>query len=281
VVPSNTTLTFPMTMADANAVAAFAASKGHTVLEPQALAVESKSSWIEASAVPNPGDYVQANAVVPTFDKTNPNKWVPNGQATVKLVMVGMHVVGSTNGHGEMVWGTFEHLGNTPNAAYTYNSTSGIKTVPQSTAGAWTFTPNGSAGPFNGPDNGPLTTWSGGAIIGSPVAATTVLRTKPWGTNGSDSGLNTQVIASNASVLSQLKATDVRLNYFQVGSTWTIGGAAPNGGNEVGTNQLSNSTMETFVQAKTSGQPGANCFACHGHNTVAVSHVYRQLKPLN
>jgi len=280
VIPFGTNITFPMTMADANAVKAFAASKGHTILEPQALAVESKSSWIEASAVPNPNDYVQASAVVPTFNKSNPNNWVPNGQKTVKVVMVGMHVVGSTNGHGEMVWATFEHLGNTPNAAYSYNSTSGLKTIAQNTSGAWTFTPSGSGGPFNGPVNGPATTWNGSAIVGSPVSATTVLRTKPWGTDGSNSGLNTQVIAANASVISQLKAGDVRKSYFQVGTTWTIGGAPPNGGNEVGTNQLANSTIETFMQAKTGAGPGANCFACHGTNKVSVSHIYDMLKPL-
>ena len=46
--------------------------------------------------------------------------------------------------------------------------------------------------------------------------------------------LNTQVIGSNASVISQLLGGDVRRNYFQLGTTWTIGGAAPNGANEVG-----------------------------------------------
>jgi len=285
VIPSNTTLTFPMTMADANTVKAFAAGKGHTILEPQALAVESKSSWIEASAVPNPSDYVQATAIVPTFDKSNPNKWVPNGQKTVKVVMVGVHVVGSTNGHGEMLWATFEHLGNAPDAAYSYNSTSGPKSVPQNTSGAWTFTPSGSSGPFNGPAGPPMTHWTGSAIEGTPVSPTAVLRTKPWGTDGSNSGLNTQVIAANASVISQLKAGDVRKNYFQLGTTWTIGGIAPNGGNEVGTNQLANATIETFMQAKTPSAPGFNCFGCHGSTpnapaTVAVSHVYPQLKPL-
>ena len=279
-IPFPTTLKFPMTTSDANAVTAFAATKGHTIVEPQALAIETKSSWIAASAVPNPNDYIQVTAVVPTFNKSNPNSWVPNGQATMKLVMVGLHVVGSTNGHGEMVWGTFEHQGNTPSAAYSYSSISGPKTVAQNTAGSWVFTPGGAAAPFNISH----ASWTGTAIAGVPVGAaiapTSVLRTKPWGTDGSNSGLNTQVISANASVIGQLAAGDVRKQYFQIGTTWTIFGAPPSGGNEVGTNELANSTIETFMQASTPATPGSNCFSCHGTNTVSVSHVYSMLKPL-
>lgn len=281
VIPFNTGLAFPMTAADVAPVVAFAAGKGHAIKDPTALAIETKSSWMDASAVANPADYIQVSAVVPTFDKSNPNNWVPNGQATLKLVMLGLHVVGSTNGHGEMVWGTFEHLGNAPNATYAYNSTSGLKTIAQNTAGSWLFTPSGSAGPFNSTSN----SWTGSAITGSPVSAAAVLRAKPWGSNdggnpANAAGLNTQVISANASVISQLDAADVRRNYFQLGTTWTIGGAAPNGGNEVGTNHLANATMETFAQGATPSDPSANCFSCHTTNKVSVSHVYRELKPL-
>lgn len=281
VIPFNTGLAFPMTAADVAPVVAFAAGKGHAIKDPTALAIETKSSWIDASAVANPGDYIQVSAVVPTFDKSNPNNWVPNGQATLKLVMLGLHVVGSTNGHGEMVWGTFEHLGNAPNATYAYNSTSGLKTIAQNTAGSWLFTPSGSAGPFNSTSN----SWTGSAITGTPVSAAAVLRAKPWGSNDGGNpanvaGINTQVISANASVISQLDPADVRRQYFQLGTTWTIGGAAPNGGNEVGTNHLANATMETFAQGTTPSDPSANCFSCHTTNKVSVSHVYRELKPL-
>jgi hypothetical protein len=280
-IPFNTSLTFPMTSTDAQAVVTFAAGKNHTIQDPNALAIESKSSWIDAGGVSTPNDYVQVDAVVPTFDKTDPNNWVPNGQATMKLVMVGMHVVGSTNGHGEMVWGTFEHLGNAPNATYAYTSTSGLKTVAQNTSGTWLFTPSGSAGPFNTSSN----SWTGTSITGSPVSPSAILRAKPWGTNdggtpANAAGMNTQVISANASVISQLDPADIRRNYFQLGTTWTIGGTPPSGGNEVGTNHLANATIETFVQGSTPSDPSSNCFSCHNTNTVAVSHIYRELNPL-
>ncbi|MEA3038397.1 MAG: hypothetical protein QOE79_910 [Sphingomonadales bacterium] len=296
-IPFDTPLQFPLTMANANSVAGFAASHGFTIVDPEALAIESKSSWVEASSVPNPGDYVTVDAVVPTFNKSDPNKWVPIGEKTVKLAMVGIHVVGSTNGHGEMVWGSFEHFGNAPNADYDYNSTSGLKHVAQNTAGSWLFTPNGSSGPFNGHLGGTTThpSWDSatGNIVGnpqpSPVTATAVLRTHPWGMPGNNAFTNTEVIGSNSSILSQLIAPDVRRNYFQIGTTWTAGGKSPNGGNEAGTLFLANATVETFVQADLTASPptkGANCFSCHhtptpgGTATVAVSHIYRQMNPL-
>ena len=117
--------------------------------------------------------------------------------------------------------------------------------------------------------NGHLVTTS----VGTPIQPTPILRMMPWGTNGTNSSLNTQVIGSNASVISQLLGGDVRRNYFQLGTTWTIGGAAPNGAYEVGTNLLANSTLETFAQ-------GTICFACHQTNKVTVSHLYREAKPL-
>jgi len=280
-IPFNTTLNFPMTAGDASAVAAFAAMKGHTINEPNALAVESKSSWIEASAVPDPNDYVRVQAVVPTFDKSNPNLWVPNGQQTLDLVMIGMHVVGSTNGHGEMVWATFEHQGNAPNDTYAYNSSSGPQphVVPRNTSGSWLFTPSGSAGPFNSSN----ASVSGANIVGSPIGATMVLRAKPWGMSdggnpSSIAGINTQVISANWSVLSQLNAADVRSKYFMLGTTWTPFGTPPGAG--VGTNHLANATIETFMQGANVSDAGSNCFSCHTTNHVAVSHIYRELKPL-
>ena len=281
VIPPNTTLTFPLTASDVAPVVAFAATKGHAIKDANALAIESKSSWVDSSTVPNPGEYVQVSAVVPTFDKSDPDAWKPNGQATVKMVMLGIHVVGSTNHHGEMIWGTFEHLGNAPNATYAYNSTTGVKTVAQNTSGSWLFTPSGSNGPFNSTSN----SWSDGEIKGSPIGSSAVLRAKPWGTNDGGSppnaaGLNTQVISANASVISQLNSADVRRNYFQLGTTWTANGLPPNGGDEVGTNHLANTTLETFVQGASPSDSSTNCFSCHQTNTVNVSHVYPVLTPL-
>jgi hypothetical protein len=282
VIPPINTINFPQTAADAAAVVSFAAGKGHTILDPNALAIETKSSWIEAGAVTHPSDYVQETAIVPTFDKSDPNNWVPNGQATTKLVMVGLHVVGSTNGHGEMVWATFEHVGNSPDATYAYNSTTGPKTVTQPTSGTWLFSPSPAPATFN---SSVAHMGANGTIVGTPVGPATVLRAKPWGSNdngnpSSAAALNTEVISATASVIAKLDPKDVRAKYFMVGTTWTINGTPPGLSNQVGTNHLANSTIETFVQGASSSAASSNCFSCHVTNTVTVSHIYRELTPL-
>jgi hypothetical protein len=79
-----------------------------------------------------------------------------------------------------------------------------------------------------------------------------------------------------------MPAGDVRNNYFMMGATWTIGGASPNGSNQVGTNRLANTTMETFQQGadNTTTNGSSNCFFCHTTNQTGVSHVFNALKKL-
>ena len=78
-----------------------------------------KSSWVVAAELPNLKTYITTMATVETYDRSNPDHWLPMGQQTVLLALVGMHVVGSTNGnpangtpngHPEMIWATFEHM---------------------------------------------------------------------------------------------------------------------------------------------------------------------------
>ena len=133
---------FPTTMTDLNNIVAFATAHGKgspPFPDPEALAIELKSSWIVAAGLPNLSSYITMTATIPTYNKANPNLWTPTGQQTVQLALLGIHVVGSTAGHPEMVWATFEHVSNTPPATYSYNSTSGPKTVNQDTSGTWLF----------------------------------------------------------------------------------------------------------------------------------------------
>ncbi len=268
---------FPLTQAELNAITAFAAAHGQSpVVDSEALAIEIKSSWVEVDGLVDAGKFIQMRAIVPTYDKTNPNDWVPNGTKTVMLAMVGMHIVGSTHGHPEMLWATFEHLSNDPPAQYTYAKTpSGTTTVPQNTAGNWVFTANGATGPFNemrmmmvGPNLD--------HIVANPpftISPSNILRTMPWGLPGGTSTGNAEVISLNGIVRSLLDPSDIRRNYFHEGTTWTIFGASPSPGNQVGTNKLENTTLETFFQ-------GNNCFSCHFTNTTIVSHVFNATKPL-
>jgi hypothetical protein len=276
---------FPTTSGELTQIKNFAIANGKPspdpFPDPEALAIEVKSSWVEAAALPNLSSYITMQATIPTYNQTN-LKWTPTGQKTVQLALVGIHVVGSTMGHPEMIWATLEHQSNMPNAEYSYINTSNVTiTVPQNTAGNWLFCANNSAGPFNEEHmsfNSPNIDANTG--LGFTISPSNTIRWKSWGRAHPSATSNTEIISINNGVRGMLASGDVRGNYIMTGATWTIGGAAPTVGNEVGTNKLSNGTMETYQQGTNNMATGTNCFSCHVTNTTAVSHMFGPLKPL-
>jgi len=264
---------FPTTQNDLNNIIAFAMAHGKPnppFPDSNALAIEVKSSWVLAAGLPNLSSYITMTATIPTYNQTNSNLWTPTGQQTVQLALVGIHVVGSTAAHPEMVWATFEHVGNTPLATYSYNSTTGPQTVPQNTSGTWLFAANASPGPFNvahmfftGPPSDNIQSNAGFTISPSDT-----LRSEPWGIVGNNAFSNSEVLSMNGHVRGMMTSGDVRGNYVMTGATWTIPGTFV----QVGTNKLSNATMETYQQ-------GSNCFDCHQGNTTnfdpnGLSHIF-------
>jgi hypothetical protein len=277
---------FPVTQTDLDAITAFAAANGQPpVIDSEALAIELKTAWIESSSLADASSFIQMKAIVPVYDTSDPNDWVQTGTATKMLAMVGMHVVGSTgstnplnnvnHGHPEMLWATFEHLSNGPSATYTYSKTpSGTGTITQNTTGDWLFCSNGSAGPFNLPHIAVGAPSHVVSVFPFTISPSDTRREKPWGLNGSTPVGNAEVISINNTVRSLLDPADVRKNYFHEGTTWTIfGGNTSPSSNQVGTNKLSNTTMETYTQ-------GGNCFNCHATNTTSVSHIFADTDPL-
>lgn len=267
-VPANTS--FPTTQTDINNISAFAVAHNRSpIVDSQALAIEIKCAWVEAKGLPDSNKFIRVRAKIPVYDKTNPNDWVPTGTKTVELAMVGMHVVGSTISHPEMLWATFEHASSAPAATYNYINTSNTSVnMPQQTAGFWVFCATNAAAPFNEQH----IEMSGTHIIpigGFTISPSNIRREMPFGKDGSSDASNSEVISTNNAVRTKLDAADVRINYIQTGTTWFI----PNTTTQVGTNKLANTTMETFVQ-------GSNCFSCHSGRTVDVSHIYTDTKPL-
>jgi len=295
---------FPTTAADLQAIEAFAGSHGGPSSFPDgnALAMEIKLSWVDATTLPNGGQgYITAQANVPVYTPNGKNTdWAPTGSHIIRVALVGVHVVGSANGHPEMIWSTFEHQGNTPLATYQYNSGGNAVTVPQTTTGSWLFSSNGAAGPYNTevaqycPAGSPAACPPGHIIASTTagpagIVATDILREKPWGvgSNGipnqedaTPAAANTEIVSIDTNIRSQLTkagaSNDPRFNYLFIGSTWTFGGGEPNGSyptdpksdgsgaDEIGSSLLLNSTMETFQQgADTTYQSGHNCFFCH------------------
>jgi hypothetical protein len=279
--------TFPMNAQQLAAVALFARSKGKTTLpDLKAMTMEMKSSWVDASTVDS-SRFITIQAQVPNYVQSSPTQWKLSGTTQKKLALVGLHVVGTVNGHPEMVWATFEHVSNAPNDGYYYNSTNGVKFVPYNSAGSWTFMQSG--GPQIGANNELMQVDNTGNIVAlsaTPIGPSNTFRASPWGSAGntaSSASNNTDIVSLNVDILSLLASQDVRRNYVLVGAVWTSDGSIPDSGSTTamrGSLELANTTMETYHQ-------DMNCFSCHnlsGGKTSfddrALSHIYSPLQPL-
>lgn len=298
---------FPTTAADRDSICAYARKNGATLPDSNALAMELKTSWVEASKLQDPQNYFTVMATIPAYDTTSNTKWIPKGQKTVKMALVGIHIVGSLAGHPEMAWATLEHLHITPNAKYTYlDSNKKVDTVPQDSGNNWLFSSNAADTSPNISHMKADTTSTGiptDTIIGHngfKISPSNTLMDYPWGSatdsvtnpeNKSSAASNSEVISINNTIYSYLVGNDVRKQYLLIGATWTSGGTAPTGksygvdgdtskGTAIGTNILANSTMETYFQS-----PKRSCFTCHSGRPASLSpnelsHVFEHLASL-
>lgn len=311
---------FPTSQQQLDSILYFAQKNNIPISNPNVLAMELKTSWVKLAGGMKKEDYITINAIIPQYEKNGDSVWVLNGDTTATLAMVGMHIVGSANGHPEMIWSTFEHRSNTPNSSYQYINTKGeTVTVAADNSGEWLF--NQNAQNTNIADaNQSYAQFSNNQIVSNKKHSQTIqpsntIRVLPWGSaydvqpnqeDVSPAAANSEVIAINNSIINNLKGKDVRKNYMFIGSTWTFGGAMPNGnvynttvgttapGAAIGTSSLANSTMETNFQLTPTpnikGVSASNtCFTCHNSTLdpkiyptqadgfIGLSHVFGQL----
>lgn len=294
--------TFPTTKGARDSIFAFAKQNGVILKNPDALAIEIKTSWVDASSLKNSDEYVLIDATIPVYDKVSDQLWTIRSERKAKLALVGIHIVGSASGHPEMIWATFEHKRNTPNAAYQYvTKDNKTETVLADEGKDWLFNsnPKDSA-------NVSHMVFSGDSIKankGFTISPSNTVRTKPWGSavdvvpnaeDASPAASNSEIIAINNAVISKLKGKDVRKNYIFIGATWTNSGTGPNGysynpqvdslkvnGVAIGASQLANSTMETYAQNGEKYNAFGSCFSCHSNNNGLkpndLSHIYSGL----
>ncbi|MCV9927333.1 hypothetical protein OIU83_06705 [Flavobacterium sp. LS1R49] len=306
---------FPTTQAELKNILAYAKDNGFaTPPDPNALAMELKTSWVEVKDLPNADSYIKIKAMVPVYDKSNPKLWkLTNKTTPTTLALVGMHVVGSVAGHPEMIWSTFEHKKNSPNTAYSYRDVNDkIKQVKADSGTDWLFNVNADDTVKN---TQKMTVNKNTIIIADSlhpesIYKPNVKRIMAWGAasnvepNPEDktpADSNSEIISINNAIHKMLVGNDIRKNYLLIGATWTAGGVTPNGfsypynghpvtvGNAIGTGRLANSTMETFFQAPNSNavpNSGTNavtsCLYCHGYsldpmNKTGLSHVFSDI----
>lgn len=315
---------FPVWPSELAQVVDYARSQGATLPDADALTMEFKTSWVDAATLNNPNEFLLIDAIVPNYEMTpNADKWsVSTSQPTVRkqLALLGVHVVGTVQGHPEMVWATFEHKSNAPDVSYFYESSNGQnQKVNGSSAGDWIFmSTNGDMNNANiahakdCSTSSPTFGCTEGDIVAIPpnkITASDTNRANPWGSFGDNASgdipnNNAQIISLNNDVIGFLPASDVRRNYILSGAVWTKGGGIPveskvNGNfvmltpppesaTQVGSLQLANSTMETYHQAPT--DPSLGCFSCHNlfktpptapnPAGVTISHIFDDIIPV-
>jgi len=279
------TTPFPSSQAELTPIVNYAQANGAALGDANALTMELKTAWVDATTVSPLSDYVTIQASVPNYTKVSATSWTINtSQSTVNktLALVGMHVVGPVQGHPELVWATFEHARNAPdNTFYVSIPNPFIPPfqVPYNSSGTWNFMTNG------GSQTGALvsqmtvngTTGAITATTGNTIQPNNVYRAMPWGNLPTPAAANnnSQLISLNNDVRGMLsKLSDVRSHYFQVGAVWTQNGSIPSSASDtakqIGSKLLANSTMETYHQTNKNG-----CFGCHfGSSSTAVSHLF-------
>lgn len=277
---------FPTSQTDLDAVEKFA---GRKFADGKALTMELKTSWIDVTtlAPPDRSKYLTIEASVPIYDRKEypKTRWKLQKKLETKtLALVGFHIVGTVQGHPEMVWATFEHVSNTPDNDYFYatapNGT--VQSVKYNSGGKWLFMAT------NGSKTGANTERAkvdGGDIVNIPkqtIGPSNTYRINPWGSQGglgtvAPTTNNTEIISLNTDVLGLLAPGDVRANYILIGALWTqLGHIPPKPNTQKGSLLLTNSTMETYHQ-------DLHCFTCHqgpSFKKDALSHIYWELEPL-
>lgn len=307
------TTNFPRNSKDVNALEAYmkAAFPGVALDDPESMAIEIKTSWVDASTLADSSKYVTMDATVPGYKPNADNtKWTPTDtDIPMKLALVGMHIVGTVQNHPEFVWATFEHVSNAPDGRYWYTDSKG-NAVEQAydSSGDFLFMPSG--GSQTNANLECMAEVTDGSIVanlnasktapecGGGIVPSSTYRAFPWGNpEGGESDAivenNTLLLSVNNSVISQLSAGDVRKNYVQIGAIWSH---APGPTDDApipaqdpdfsffdmrGSLTLSNASMETYHQ-------GSTCFDCHSLSKGAKSsfeafellHIYSQIVPL-
>ncbi len=263
----------------------------------KALAVELKTSWVRADAVEDISKYITMLEFVPKYVKSESDpktEWTWDGTSVelAQLALVGVHVVGSTKDHPEMIWATFESRYNAPGNRYEYtiesnssDNTSELKVtgVVNEFKPIWNkdlipvdddwllYAPKGLKSRANIEkmtlETTPGTTAQ--AIVATDnqkISRSDAYRTHPWGSRDGDIENNTNIVSLNQNILAQLKKDDIRRNYALIGATWTKDGSIPNkmpDSNIQGSALLSNMTMETYTQDTLQPVNKQGCFGCH------------------
>ena len=239
--------------------------KAAPTLDYPIVATVLKTSWRIVQPGEDTGNFYTTTATISLLenDPQNPGKLKVSGktQSGVKVALVGVHVVGVIKDHPEFVWATFEQLNNVPFLPPGMDPHSSDPVSAQS----YTFYKGGT--PANASNYLPKTESIDAATqVISPI--TNVFQEFKYG-GATPASRIADIDSINANFQNTIKGMSPKVidpvfaNYRLNGSTWLLAGTLKPGDGDmaqdaIGSIDLDNATMETFVQNE-----GTNCFTCH------------------
>ncbi len=251
-----------------------------------------KATWLrldQGQSAPAGSFTMTAEVPVLAVDN-NAHRVVTTGKfVTATVALLGLHVVGITDGHPEFLWGTFEHNLNTPRVPDNQFKSSG-----SSPKGYTLYKAGTSYASVNIPNQSPPTTVTFDAQTQKFTPVTNaVLENQTGGENNSPQGpanianLNTSAHGFFANTQGIPPGEKLFANYDLIGTVWmkpntyvtkTPNWQTLNQTNGVGSVNLANTTAETFQQVATNTNQAqvSNCFLCHNPQVFAPSQ-----KPLS
>jgi hypothetical protein len=222
-----------------------------------------KSSWRIVQPGEDTSNVYTTTATIALLESDGKGKLQLSGktQSGVKVALVGVHVVGVIKDHPEFVWATFEQINNAPSLP------SGMDPRSPAPVSAQNFTFYKGGTPANACNYLPMTvTIDPAAQVISPIT-NVFLQFEFGGATPPDRVAD--ITSINANFQGTIKGMSSKVidpvfaNYTLTGSTWLLAGTLEPGDGAmdkeaIGSIDLANATMETFVQGE-----GANCFTCH------------------
>ncbi|MGB6175152.1 MAG: hypothetical protein WBF43_02160 [Methylocella sp.] len=246
-----------------------------------------KAAWRVVAPGENTSNVFTTAATVDLLASDGKGGLVTNGQTqpNVTVALVGVHVVGVIKDHPEFTWGTFEQIGNAPDLPPGMDP----KSPSPVSAQDYTFYKGGTPADASNNVSRNLKIDLATQII-API--TNVFREFAYGGATPDSRVQ-DIISANQNFQAGIKGhpaiKSVFANYRLIGTAWIQANTLkPGDGNldaeTIGSIDLANSTLETFVQ-----DVGTNCFSCHNTSAgksypgkdINLSHVILSVLPNN
>lgn len=296
-----------------NTLAAIAANP--TLNFPSGV-VEMKSAWQIVDPNQPPAGYFVTKAKVPRLVVKNNSDVVPDGTLReVTVALIAIHVAFTIDGHPEMIWSTFDHLGHDCNDNVVQDNAPPLNGLPDNVPDDKAVSPcswnlyksNTNKGSAN---NTPTTAQLVAAFDetsqtftkGGSLLQTSVVRSFP-SSKQSEINLDDELSELNQSMTNifqlPIHANDVRRNYQLVGAVWmddpqghfsqaglfkegirirNAPGVTPDtpGAMNAGEDGLSSVAMESFSQTD---EP--NCFSCHDTKPTRANGINVPASTLN